>query len=429
MKKIFSIVCMAAFVLLAVSCLKEGSQLPEKYQPATPLSYEGPGAVEFTSEGGSSHLVIDSSSPVEASSSAAWLAVEVSGRNVYLTAPANETLIARYSTLTLVSGGKSRDVQVKQYGVTSDYLWEAEYEFAYTGGELHLKNHPTAATVRVQVEGKDWISVVLGSESLDVTVAKNPDGEAREGSITWSAGEDVRVLAIKQAANPNPGGGGGGGGGDEPGGDGNVLFSEDFEDVAALGEWSLLDVDGDSYCWDYANNIASHSGSGILCSASYVNNVGALTPDNWVLTPAISLETDNYISFWVAAQDPDWDGEHYGVYVSTALPETYADLDNFQELYAATNPVANPYEEEIIPFSTEEGPVDITWQRIAVKIPSDFDNKDVYIGIRHFDCTDMFILDLDDVMVTKGLPAKTNASSVSSVKPARYIPFMDHKIR
>lgn len=401
MKKIFSFVCIAAISLLALSCQKGGSQMPEKYQPATPLSYEGPGAVEFTSEGGSSHLIVSSSAAVEATSSAAWLQVEISGKNVYLTAPANETLIARYSTLTLVSGGKSRDVQVKQYGVTSDYLWDDEYEFPYTGGEINLKHHPTTATVRVQVEGKDWISVAVGAESLDITIAKNDATEAREGSVTWSAGEDVRVMAIKQAANP---GGGGGGGGES----GEVIFFEDFESDAP--DWLFGDLDQDGYGWSIADfdGVLVHSGSCALLSNSYVNNVGAVEPDNWAFTPAIDFTSGNYLSFWVGAQDPDWYEEHLAVYVMASIPETAADIDALTPVWEKT-------------LSTP----DMT--QIVVAIPADMANKSGYVAFRHYDCTDMFEINLDDVAVTVGEPSAAPIFSAPSVHSTALSPLARRK--
>lgn len=396
MKKRISIIFLAAAAaLLTVSCQKGGSQLPEKYKPAASLAYEGPGAVEFTTDGGTNHLTVITQDPVEATLSSNWLTLEVSGRYVYLTAPENNTLNTRYATLTLTSGGKTRDVQVKQYGITVDYMWQPAYEIPYGGGTLNLKHHPTQATVRVQVEGKEWISVELEEGALIVSVAKNPENAVREGSVTWTAGEDVRAFAVKQAA--SPGGGGGGGG------EGGVLFSEDFENVDALGEWLLIDLDGDGDYWAYSQDFAAHSGVGVLYSRSYDNNSGPLTPDNWVFTPAIALSSsDNYLSFWVCPQDGAYPKEHYGVYVTKTDPQSL------------TNPVSGCtliLEGTLTVGASTPGYVQTeagAYENHVVKIPSDFDGATVYIAFRHFDCTDWFYLNLDDVSVTQGAPAASS---------------------
>ena len=222
--------------------------------------------------------------------------------------------------------------------------------------------------------------------------------------VTWKAGTDERVITIKQARNPNGQGGGGGGAS-------GVLFSEDFEDADKLEEWALADMDGDGYTWKYGDWLASHSGVGIVFSQSYLGGVGALTPDNWIVTPAIDLSKANYVSFWVAAQDPEWSSEHFGVYVS-------ADMDSFEKLYEATFPAADPYEEEVIAFESTDGPIDIKWQHIVVAIPASYENSPAYIAFRHFNCTDMFYVNIDDVSVTSGMPEKTAACTpaVSAVR-------------
>ena len=309
-------------------------------------------------------------------------------------------------------------LQAKQHGVASNYFWDPEYEFSYAAASLVLKYHKTDATISLDVEGQDWISVELASQTLVINIAKNPYKVAREGSVTWKAGKDVRTVVIKQALNP--------GGSDEPGDDpdepsGDVLFSEDFEDVDALGEWMIVDADGDGNGWSYSSQFAAHSGMGLLYSQSYDNNSGPLTPDNWVITPAVKLGKDNYFSVWVAAQDPSYNEEHFGLYVSAEDPQT---TDDFESLYEATFPVSGAFEEATVQIETSSGTVDVLYQRIVVKVPATYENSTAHFAIRHFDCTDMFYLNLDDVMVTKGQPAK--ASSVSSVKPAAaYVPFVE----
>ena len=418
MKKIFTIASIALVAVLALSCRKATSEMPAKYQSAPKLTFQGPGALEFGAEGGEVCLMVDTFETVEVKSSSEWVGVEISGRYIYISAPVNDSIYPRYSTVELISGDSKASLQAKQLGVASNYFWDPEYEFSYAAASLTLKFHKTDATVSVEVEGQDWISVELESQSLVINIAKNPYKQAREGFVTWKAGNDVRTIVIKQALNP--------GGSDEPGDDpdeptGDVLFSEDFEDTSTLGDWMLVDTDGDGNSWNYSDQFAAHSGVGLLFSQSYDNNSGPLTPDNWVITPGVKLGSDNYFSVWVAAQDPNYNEEHFGLYVSSEDPQT---TDDFESLYEATFPVSGAYEEATVKIETSSGTVDVLYQRIVVKVPASYENSTAHFAIRHFDCTDMFYLNLDDVMVTKGQPAK--ASSVSSVKPAAaYVPFVE----
>ena len=177
----------------------------------------------------------------------------------------------------------------------------------------------------------------------------------------------------------------------------DVPYSEDFESGYADG-WFFIDSDGDGYVWGTEYGIKTTSGGYALASASYINNVGPVTPDNWAFTPAVQLTTDNYVSFWVGAQDTDWKNEHYAVYIAetvpyiddlstytTLIPETVFPSGDFIELYNDGN-----------------------FEHVAVKIPSTYDGKVVYIGFRHFNCTDFFWINLDDVSIVEGMPSVTS---------------------
>ena len=181
-----------------------------------------------------------------------------------------------------------------------------------------------------------------------------------------------------------------------------VLLNEDFEDVNTLSEWLVIDADGDGKTWNYGAMV-SHSGEYVMYSQSYDNNTGALTPDNWLFTSPIDINSNAYLSFWVAAQDPSYPKEHYAVYVVTeealeADEFTIADITDV--LVENTIPGGEPAEEEEIVGSTKT----YLYQRFIAKIPDSYDGKTVRIAFRHYNCSDWFYLDLDDVMVTEGDP-------------------------
>lgn len=186
-----------------------------------------------------------------------------------------------------------------------------------------------------------------------------------------------------------------------------IVFSEDFEEEGVDAAWTLIDADGDGYVWaqSISESLSCHSGIGIFQSASYINDIGALTPDNWAFTPAISFTSGNYLSFWVTAQDLSYVAEHYAVYIIGEAPSA-DNLSSATKLFESTYPDNAPVQEVSV-----GGRV---YQRFVLEIPSAFANKTGYIGFRHFNCTDMFYLNLDDVCVTEGYPV---ASSSAPKKP------------
>ncbi len=183
----------------------------------------------------------------------------------------------------------------------------------------------------------------------------------------------------------------------------NILFWEGFEGYAnedLPNGWTFFDADGDGYNWyilsdsESGNQFKHSSGDGHLTSASYLGT--GLYPDNWAITPAIQLaSSDNYLSFWVASQDPRYP-EKYAVYITTVDPDE-AEEEDYTWLFGETFGDNEPDES----ITVEGGAVN----RFIIPIPSEFDGQTVYIAFRHYDTYDMFRLNLDDVMVTEGEPA------------------------
>jgi hypothetical protein len=167
-------------------------------------------------------------------------------------------------------------------------------------------------------------------------------------------------------------------------------WTADFEDANVYDCWKFIDADGDGYTWDTdflrdatdesgAPAPAGHNGSnGMVASASYINNLGALTPDNWMILPAMSLPANSnlYLSWYAKGQDASYASEHYSVYVST----TGRDISNFGT--AAYTETTNG-----------------NWAGHNVDL-SAYAGQTVYIAFRHHDCTDMFWLDIDDIQIS-----------------------------
>ncbi len=180
----------------------------------------------------------------------------------------------------------------------------------------------------------------------------------------------------------NPGPGPGGCEGDE--------FSVNFESGIPAG-WTTIDADGDGYNWNLASTTMGtgyghNNSSDMIFSQSYDNNVGVLYPDNYLVTPALTLCEGSEFTFWACAQDAGYAAEHFGV----AISENGVNFDMVQEWTMTAK---------------GEG----SWYQYTVDL-SAYAGEGRYIAIRHFNCSDMFYLDVDDIELNNG--AKNRAGLV-----------------
>lgn len=176
---------------------------------------------------------------------------------------------------------------------------------------------------------------------------------------------------------------------------------ESFEGATFAPEcWNNLDVDGDSYKWETRN--ASTQGWRIFdgdvaaVSASWTSASGALTPNNYLVTPQLTISNANMVlKCHIAPQDPDWPAEYFGVEVST----TGNAPANFTSIYTYTLTTADSiYKEVILPLAAYNG-------------------QNIYIAFRHYNCTDMFYMLLDKVEVFENNNVITNSLNNVFVYP------------
>ena len=149
---------------------------------------------------------------------------------------------------------------------------------------------------------------------------------------------------------------------------------------------TFYDNDGDGNYWYYVNYTdVDEAGNNVAASASYQNGA-VLTPDNWVIMGPIDLtdHSDALLEWKVRGIDPSWCQENYSVYVGTS--DNYNDLINGSASYNET--IANggdacgqTFAERSLDISASTGGL-------------------VYIGFRHHNVSDMFVLNIDDVSVT-----------------------------
>lgn len=162
----------------------------------------------------------------------------------------------------------------------------------------------------------------------------------------------------------------------------------DFENGAE--NWTFWDLDGDGYDWIVTDEATAHSGSFTLTSQSYINYVGALEPDNLAWTPPVQLTEGNYLGFWVRAEFPNYPEEHYAVYLAKDTPNGEISILQSETVYPEG--------------SYAEIGTDGYYQHFVIQIPAEFDNEVVCIGFRHFNSTDQYWIDIDDVSITEDYP-------------------------
>lgn len=153
-------------------------------------------------------------------------------------------------------------------------------------------------------------------------------------------------------------------------------YLQDFEsEDASINGW---DMDGDGYWWQFWED---ESGNHYIGSASYINNVGALTPDNWVIFGQCKL--DGVVRFNAWGIDASWADEVFKVYIYAG---DTANLDD-------ENPVA-----DFIAISDDQVATGEPTEYTFV-IPDEYQGMDGYVIIRHYNVTNEYWLAIDDIYV------------------------------
>lgn len=158
-------------------------------------------------------------------------------------------------------------------------------------------------------------------------------------------------------------------------------FENDYREGRLL-DWRVIDADGDSYNWTLSpvGEGYGHNGSdGVLMSYSYSNYSGPLTPDNYLVSPKLTITANNrYVSFYASALDEAYPDDHFGLAVSTTTDNDPAAFVLLQDWT----------------LTAKQG----EWHEYSVDLAS-YVGQEVYIALRHFNCTDKFCLCVDDVFV------------------------------
>jgi hypothetical protein len=156
--------------------------------------------------------------------------------------------------------------------------------------------------------------------------------------------------------------------------------SFDAEQFPPLG-WKNIDVDGDGYKWNHANDptvpfYSTHSGIGCAYSSSW--DWAILFPDNYFITPEFTVTPQKNELVWWISPHAGTLREHYSVEISTGS----FDPADFTILY-------------------EETVMDSNWVRRTLSL-NDYAGLVVRVAFHHKWSTQKWHLKLDDVVVSPG---------------------------
>ena len=184
---------------------------------------------------------------------------------------------------------------------------------------------------------------------------------------------------------------------------GENAFEDSFEN--GLVNWTLVDADNDGNNWmgtyntGWSGVIPAQDGSEAAFSQSYINYVGPLTPDNWMISTEFTVPAEDAVLSWYhSASDVEWNEENYSVYVGHGNdPSGYTEV------------VYNGY-----PTNTVQG----EYQNVTVDL-SAYAGQDIQIAFRHHNVSDMYILLLDNVVVSGAgdVPPVTPTPDVTPTPP------------
>ena len=167
----------------------------------------------------------------------------------------------------------------------------------------------------------------------------------------------------------------------EIGSKGRGLTTWDFE--GSMEGWTTIDADGDGHNWilgsesvgvycvnsnPFANGAGYNGSSDGLVTASYSNQLGVMTPDNWIVSPQVTL--GGTFSMWTKPYQAQYPNEHFGIYVSTSNDPTNTSSYILLNEWTAAN---------------------TNWAQYSVDL-SAFAGQTGYIAVRHFNCTDVYVM-------------------------------------
>jgi hypothetical protein len=177
--------------------------------------------------------------------------------------------------------------------------------------------------------------------------------------------------------------------------EGDIFF--DFED--GIMRWNTIDADGDGFDWEIRAIYGVPGNTHCVTSASFDDYTQTvLTPENYFVTP-YKLDCEQ-ITFKAQAQDELHPNEHFGVAISTTSGEAFQDFEIV-------------WEAELSAKLTGE------WYDFNVDLRA-YQGQDIYVAIVHFNCTNQFSINVDDITLHREFDPTVGVSENASVMCSVY---------
>lgn len=173
-----------------------------------------------------------------------------------------------------------------------------------------------------------------------------------------------------------------------------MTLEETFEVNEIPEGWQNIDADGDGQVWKFKLYWNSPDGTGFsIGSESWGSGYKdgskpAYTPDNWLITPKITVPNDGKLQFDVASHSPTYNEETYGIFLS----ESGSAIEDFTvELYKET--ISEPNR------SNKSQSIRAAWLDTRTLDLSAYAGKEIYLAFRHFESNDQMAILLDNIKV------------------------------
>ena len=331
------------------------------------------------------------------SNSSTWTSTS---QTVFLKEVSNTTLGGSYSGTTGATVVKQALLPMPTAGIAYTITFDTPY--TYNGGNLLIGIYNTDDGTYNKVEwyGTSNLTSGVSAYGSDVSslgsVGYNAQSFLPKTTFTYMPGTITPSYEITISANPAEGGTVSFGSKNDRG---ELVY--DFEDGTQ--GWTVLKGNtGDSpNNWRHNSSHVSYSGgsahdwssfghnssSGFMLSESYIsatsssgNAYGAVTPDNYLVSPKVRL--GGSISFYAGARNTDYCAEKFSVMVSTTDNTNTASFTTVETWILSLDDVgytSSPYTVDLSAYSGMG-----------------------YVAIRHWDCYDQWVLCIDDITIVEG---------------------------
>ncbi len=178
--------------------------------------------------------------------------------------------------------------------------------------------------------------------------------------------------------------------------EGDIFF--DFED--GIMHWNTIDADGDGFNWEMRAIWGVPGNTHCVTSASFDDFTQTiLYPENYLVTP-YKLDCEQ-VTFKAQAQDELNPNEHFGVAISTTNGDSAEDFEIVWEAELTAKPTGD-------------------WYDFNVDLRA-YQGQDIYVAIVHYNCSDQFSINIDDITLHRvydpTVGVSENASVMCSVYP------------